>query len=119
MFLETVENIKKIGFTKLHVFPYSRRRGTVADKMDNQVDDCIKKKRVRVLLDLSKELEINYMKKFIGKKVTFIPEVIKDGYLIGHTGNYLLVKYSGCNKLIHDDVETLITSVEYPYVIGE
>ena len=59
------------------------------------------------------------MGKFIGQKVVFIPDVEKNGYGIGHTGNYLLVKYSGCNKLIHDDVETLITSVEYPYVIGE
>ena len=52
LFLETVSNIKKIGFTKLHVFPYSRRSGTVADKMDNQIDECVKKKRARILLTL-------------------------------------------------------------------
>ena len=45
LFLETVHNIKKIGFSKLHVFPYSRRSGTVADTMDNQIDDCVKKKK--------------------------------------------------------------------------
>ena len=118
LFLETVSNIKKIGFSKLHVFPYSRRSGTVADKMDNQIDECIKKKRVRVLLDLSRELEISYMNKFIGKKFSFIPEVIKDGYLIGHTGNYLLIKYKS-NKLVHDDIEVTITGIEYPYCIGE
>lgn len=118
LFLETVSNIKKIGFSKLHVFPYSRRSGTVADKMDNQIDECIKKKRVRVLLDLSRELEISYMNKFIGKKISFIPEVIKDGYLIGHTGNYLLIKYKS-NKLVHDDIEVTITGIEYPYCIGE
>ena len=116
LFLETVSNIKKIGFSKLHVFPYSRRSGTVADKMDNQIDECIKKKRVRVLLDLSRELEISYMNKFIGKKISFIPEVIKDGYLIGH--NYLLIKYKS-NKLVHDDIEVTITGIEYPYCIGE
>ena len=118
LFLETVSNIKKIGFSKLHVFPYSRRSGTVADKMDNQIDECIKKKRVRVLLDLSRELEISYMNKFIEKKISFIPEVIKDGYLIGHTGNYLLIKYKS-NKLVHDDIEVTITGIEYPYCIGE
>ena len=75
-------------------------------------------KRVRVLLDLSHELEISYMKKFIGKNVSFIPEVIKDGYLIGHTGNYLLIKYKS-NKLVHDDIEVTITGIEYPYCIGE
>jgi len=118
LFLETVNNIKKIGFTKLHVFPYSRRTGTVADKMDNQIDECIKKKRVRVLLDLSKELEINYMKKFIGKTVSFIPEVIKDGYLIGHTGNYLNVKCKG-DTLIHDSIDVTLKDIKYPYLICE
>lgn len=118
LFLETVSNIKKIGFTKLHVFPYSRRSGTVAARMDNQIDECIKKKRVRVLLDLSKELENNYMKKFIGKTVSFIPEVIKDGYLIGHTGNYLLVKCEG-NSLVHENINIRITDTDYPYCIGK
>ena len=118
LFLETVSNIKKIGFSKLHVFPYSRRSGTVADKMDNQIDECVKKKRVRVLLDLSRELEISYMKKFIGSKISFIPEVIKDGYLIGHTGNYLLIKYKSDN-LSHDNVDVIISDIEYPYCIGE
>lgn len=118
LFLETVSNIKKIGFTKLHVFPYSRRSGTVADSMDNQIDECVKKKRARVLLDLSRELEISYMSKFIGKTVSFIPEVIKDGYLIGHTGNYLLVKCKS-DALDHDSHDVLIDSVEYPYCIGK
>lgn len=116
LFLETVDTIKKIGFTKLHVFPYSRRKGTVADKMDNQIDECIKKKRVRVLLDLSRELEIDYMNKFIGHNVTFIPEVIKDGYLIGHTGNYLLVKCKG-DKLDHESHDGVISEIDYPYCI--
>ena len=118
LFIETVENIKKIGFTKLHVFPYSRRRGTKADSMDNHVDECIKKKRVKILLDLSKELELKYMSKFIGKKVSFIPEIMKDGYAIGHTGNYLLVKYKD-NKIEHTSEEITITRIEYPYCIAE
>ena len=116
LFLETVSNIKKIGFTKLHVFPYSRRKGTVADLMDNQVDECIKKKRVKVLLDLSRELEINYMSKFIGKRVSFIPEIIKDGFLIGHTGNYLLIKSRGDN-LDHVSHDVVISDIDYPYCI--
>ena len=116
LFLETVSNIKKIGFSKLHVFPYSRRRGTVADSMSCHVDECIKKKRVGVLLELSRELEISYMNKFIGRTVSFIPEVLKDGYLIGHTGNYLNIKYKG-DELIHDSINVLVDSVDYPYCI--
>ena len=118
LFLETVDNIKKIGFTKLHVFPYSRRRGTVADEMKDQIDECVKKKRVRILLDLSRELELKYMKRFIGKTVSFIPEVIKDGYLIGHSGNYLLIKCPG-DILDHNIRNVFIEKVEYPYCIGK
>ena len=118
LFLETVDSIKKIGFTKLHVFPYSRRSGTVADSMDNQIDECIKKKRVKVLLDLSRELEISYMSKFKGSVVSYIPEVVRDGYLIGHTGNYLLVKCRDSN-FNHESRDVLITDIEYPYCIGK
>ena len=118
LFLETVDTIKKIGFSKLHVFPYSRRKGTVADSMDNHIDECVKKKRVGVLLDLSRELEINYMNKFVGKEISFIPEVLKDGYLIGHTGNYLNIKCKG-DKLDHDSHDVVISSIDYPYCIGE
>ena len=118
LFMETVDSIKKIGFTKLHVFPYSRRKGTVADGMGNQVDECIKKKRVRVLLDLSRELEISYMERFIGKTVSFIPEIISDGYLIGHTGNYLLIKYKS-DVLDHVSHDVVIKEICYPYCICE
>lgn len=118
LFLETVESIKKIGFSKLHVFPYSRRKGTVADTMDNQVDECVKKKRTRVLLDLSKELEVSYMKKFVGKRVSFIPEILKDGYLVGHTGNYLCIK-SLSDRLDHDIHDVVIKDIDYPFCIGE
>lgn len=118
MFLETVSNIKKIGFTKLHVFPYSIRKGTVASLMNNQIDEAIKKQRCRVLLDLSKELELNYMNKFLNKTLTYIPEIKKDGYLIGHTGNYLLIKQE-CFNLHHNSVNVTIKKIDYPYCIGE
>ena len=117
-FEETIETIKKIEFTKLHVFPYSKREGTKAAIMDGQVDENIKKKRVKILLQLSKELEYNYMKKFIGKKVIFIPEMAKEEYIIGHTGNFLNVKYRGNKNDLNKDIEVKINNIEYPYCIG-
>lgn len=119
LFEETIETIKKIKFTKLHVFPFSLRKGTKAETLPNHLDEKTKKDRCRRLIDLSKELEIEYMNKFIGREVVFIPEVYKDGYLIGHTGNYLLVKYKGCEELIHQDITATIKEVKYPYVIGK
>ena len=117
-FEETIETIKKIEFTKLHVFPYSKREGTKAAIMDGQVDENIKKKRVKILLQLSKELEYNYMEKFIGKKVIFIPEMAKEEYIIGHTGNFLNVKYHGNKNDLNKDIEVKINNIEYPYCIG-
>lgn len=117
-FEETIETIKKIEFTKLHVFPYSKREGTKAAIMDGQVDEDIKKKRVKILLQLSKELEYNYMEKFIGKKVIFISEIAKDDYIIGHTGNFLNVKYHGNKNDLNKDIEVKINNIEYPYCIG-
>ena len=115
---ETIDTINKIKFSKIHVFPYSRRKGTEADLMENQVNEEIKKKRVKKLLELSKELEIEYAKKFIDREVVFIPEVYKDGYLIGHTGNYLSVKMKGSKDLLNQDVKVKIIEENYPYVIG-
>ena len=118
LFEETINNIKKINFSKLHVFPYSRREGTKADLMDNQVDDVTKKNRAHVLIELSKELELNYMNKFIGKEIEFIPETYKDGYLYGHTGNYLAIKTKGNRELINNIVKVKIEKIEYPYCVS-
>lgn len=117
-FNETIETIKKVDFSKLHVFPYSKREGTKAATMEGQIKEEIKKQRVMELLKLSKELENKYMNKFIGKTLTFIPEVYKDGYLIGHTGNYLLIKLKGCEELLHKEVSVKLMENQYPYIIS-
>ncbi len=118
LFEETIDTIKKINFSKIHVFPYSRRKGTIADTMENQVAEEIKNKRTQVLLSLSKKLEEDYFEKFIGKEISFIPEVEKNGYVIGHTGNYLLVKKQGVLNN-HEEQKGKMVRVEYPYVIVE
>lgn len=118
LFNETIETIKTINFSKIHVFPYSRRTGTKADLMENQVSEEVKKDRVKVLMELSKSLEINYMNKFLNQSVEVIPEIEKDGYLYGHTGNYLYIKFIGCKELLHKTVKVDIEKIEYPYCIS-
>ena len=98
-FNETCEFCREIGFSKIHVFPYSRRTGTKADLMPNQIDERIKKERVAKLINVSDELEINYLDKFINQKVEVLVEKCVDGKSFGHTGNYLEVEINGvCNK---------------------
>jgi len=118
-FEETIKTIEKINFSKLHVFPYSKRKGTKAAIMENQVPENIKKERVKKLLEISKKLEIDYFSKFINKEVTFIPETYKDGYIYGHTGNYLLVKKLGSETDLNNEQKVLIIDVNYPYVISK
>lgn len=117
-FNETIDTINKIKFSKIHVFPYSRRKGTPADLMDNQIDEKVKKERASKIINLSKELEQDYFSKFIGKELIFIPEVYKNGYLIGHTGNYILVRALGDEKLLKQDINVKLEKLEYPYVLG-
>ena len=119
LFKETLDTVNTIRFSKIHVFPFSLRKGTKAEELPNHVDDVTKKDRVKRLIEVSKNLEIEYMNKYINKEVIFIPEVYRDGYLIGHTGNYLLVKYKGSEDLLHKDVKVTIDSIEYPYVIAK
>lgn len=115
MFEETVEFIRKIGFSKLHVFPYSKRNGTKAADM-KQVLDKVKKERVKKLLGLSKELELNYWNKFIGQDVLILIEKAYDNYSIGHTPNYLLVKtYKKHSE--GEIISSKIDKIEYPYCV--
>ena len=97
LFKETIDFAKKIKFTKIHVFPFSARHGTVAETMDNQIDESIKKERVKKLVEISNELEKNYLDKYIGLNVEVLIETNKDNYSYGHTGNFLKVKI---NKII-------------------
>ena len=116
-FKETINTCREINFSKIHVFPYSERRGTKSSLMDGKLSEEVKKDRSRRLVMVSKELELDYMNKFLNKEVTFIPEVYKDGYLIGHTGNYLLIKCLGDINLLHQNTKVIINEIAYPYCI--
>lgn len=97
-FLEYVAFCREIGFSKLHVFPYSMRSGTASALMP-QIDDEVKRTRVQVLLKLSDELEENYYKKFIGEKLSIICEEYEGEYTVGYTSNYIKVYLKGEYKL--------------------
>ena len=116
LFKETYDFIKKIKFTKLHVFPYSVRHGTKAETMPNQVSEQTKKERVKKLLALSKNLEREYLEKFVGKVVSVLIETTALES-VGHTGNYLMVKVR--NKIPHNEiVNVMIDKINDNYLEG-
>ena len=90
-FEETMDTLKKIHFTKIHTFPYSRRRGTVADKMDGHISGDIKKKRVHEVIELSNEYENEYYKSKIGKVYDGVVERHNNGLVVVHTSNFIPV----------------------------
>ncbi len=94
-FQETMDFAKEIRFAKIHVFPYSKRSGTKAAILPNQVDEKEKKERAKRLGELSKELEEAYLKSFVNKEVEVLIETNQEGYSYGHTSNYMKVKVKG------------------------
>lgn len=90
-FEETMDTLKKIHFTKIHTFPYSRRRGTVADKMDGHISGDIKKKRVHEVIELSNKYENEYYKSKISKVYDGVVERHNNGLVVVHTSNFIPV----------------------------
>ena len=91
-FNETYKYLSKTRFTKLHVFKYSPRKGTVAAKMKNQIDSTVKEKRSHKLIELSNECEIEFLDRYVGKELKVLFEKQDGEYIKGHTTNYLVVK---------------------------
>ena len=92
LFNETLEFSRKMNFSKIHVFPYSIRLGTSAANMPNQVDESIKKGRVKKLMDLSETMEKEYYNKFVGKELDILVEECDNNVSIGHSSNYLMIR---------------------------
>ena len=110
-FEKTYEFIKKVGYTQLHVFPYSMRKGTPAARMV-QVDEKIKHERVNRLIALSHELNENYAKSQIGKTLRVLFEKEDHGYYVGHGDNYLLIKVQSDEQLIGQLKNVIINSYD-------
>ena len=118
LFQRTIQTCRDLELTKLHVFPFSLRKGTKAEILPNHIEVEEKKARARRLLEVSKELELKYYNKYIDKEVDVLIETTKDGYSLGHTGNYLHVKIN--KELEHNTFVTVkIKSIDYPYCIAE
>lgn len=104
-FEEGFRYMEELGFSEMHVFPYSNRKGTPAARMVDQVDEEVKNERVHRLIDLSEKMQLNYAKKFVGEVVDVIPErehkgTEGSGLISGHSDNYITVVFEGSEDLI-------------------
>ena len=114
-FDKTYKFLTEIKFYKMHVFPYSPRKGTRAAVMPNQVDGNIKEQRSKKLIELSNKNQKEYNNKYIGKTVEVLFEDREGEYYKGHTPNYILVKYKTSEILenVVKNIEILRADTEY------
>ncbi len=116
-FKECLEFCKLLEFGKIHVFPYSKREGTKAAEMKEQLDNGLKKERARTLIALSDKMEEVYNKKFLNQKLSVLIETNKEGISTGLTSNYLKVLISD-NLEVNRNYEVLIKEAEKDSVYG-
>lgn len=96
-FQSTMDFVKKCKFSKIHVFPYSRRVGTVADKMPNQISPNVKKERVSRLISVSNDLTKKYNESFNNKEIDFLVESFdkESQKYKAHSSNFLEIEFDG------------------------
>ena len=118
-FAETVATLRQIGFSELHVFPYSARNGTPAAQMEDQISGQVKTKRLNQLLALSEELGKQYAEAQAGKVLQVIAEEqLADDYYVGHASNYVKVKFRAANDVVGEVVPVRIVKANYPICEG-
>ena len=108
-FKDTIKLLNEIKFTKIHTFPYSKRKNTKAASMPNQIDGMIKKKRVHEVLDISNKYELEFYKSKLNKEYEVVKEDRKNGECIGYTSNYIPVILE--KNTVSDIVKIKITEV--------
>ena len=114
-FEDTFNNLSKLSLYEIHTFKYSRRKGTVADKMPNQVEEQIKNERSEKILSLTAAQKKSYEDSFKNEKDTILIEEIieKDGikYYRGHTTRYILVDVPVTSVSSESDENKLINTL--------
>ncbi len=118
----TIQLVQKVGYEQLFMFIYSKRRGTVAEKMDNQVDLATKKERLKRLIELQNQIGTKIAEKYIGKTEKVLVSDVhpkKKGFVIGTTFTNKNVNFPGDKTLIGKVVDVKITASKLTVLFGE
>ena len=105
-FAATLDFIRTCAFAAMHVFPYSRRPGTPAAKMPDQLPNAVKEDRAHRAAQVATEMEQTYTARFLDREVEVLFEEERDGLWYGHTPNYLPVAVQG--RDLHNQVRTVL-----------
>ena len=118
-FSATYKFLKRIGFYKIHTFKYSKRKGTVAEKLPNQISPQIKEERSKKIMELSNEMQKSYNISYIGKEVKVLFEEREGEYYKGHTPNYMIVQVKSDESLENRIKTVKIEKTENDKLIGK
>ena len=117
-FAESLAFIRKCAFADMHIFPYSRRPGTPADKMPGQHNNATKEARSRAAIAVAEEMSRAYRESWIGRTLEVLFEEKDEEFYTGHAPNYVKVYAEGEN--LHNEIRTVtITGVYQDGVTGD
>jgi len=109
-FNRTVENVKKLPFAYMHIFTYSERERTSAQKFKDKVHPQEKKRRTNILRTISAEKNYRFRKKYLNKELDVLIISEKDGFKVGLTGNYIHIKFKS-NKSLNQFAKVVLTEI--------
>lgn len=118
-FEKVKEFIKKVEFGEIHVFPYSRRKGTIAYDAKKDLKGDLKKARVQDVLKINNELALKYQEKYLNQVLEIVIEKNEKGICFGHTSNYLKVEFKDKNGKVGSLVKVRLRELGYPIAKGE
>lgn len=110
-FNNTLEGAKRVGFYEIHAFKYSKRKWTVASKMDNQIDGNVAQKRSETLIALANRLKKEYLKAQLKEKVDILIEEQNGDIAQGYTSNYIMTKIKTDSNLIGKEIKVELESI--------
>ena len=119
-FATTLAFAEKCGFAKMHIFPYSKRKGTPAEKMPNQVDEAVKGERAARLAAVDEKLHQAMLKQMVGKTEEVLFEQPVDAvHMEGLCGPYLRVVVPGTSELSNTIAKVRLTGIVEDWLTGE
>ena len=119
-FASTLVFAENCGFSKMHIFPYSKRKGTPAEKMPNQIPETVKQRRCAQLAELDHKQQQKFLERFVGSAVEVLFEqTVEDGYIEGLTSNYLRVYVRSEAELCGKIRKVRLLKAETSFLIGE
>ena len=111
-FQETLNAVKEIGFSHVHTFKYSRRTGTRADRMEDQVNEKVKNERSKMVRDLAEVNKLKYYQTFVGSEQLVLTENRKNKAIAGYGQSYIPVELETENIAPNTFVKSVIEKVE-------